>query len=58
MATVVADPYKVDEMWDFDAVITTVVSDVEKFARMKKEAYWKEKVITDWPNFTDTKRTR
>ena len=43
---------------DYDVVVTTVISDVEKFKRMKDEAYWKDKVIPDWKNFADTARTK
>ncbi|KAL8748185.1 MAG: hypothetical protein Q9190_000004 [Brigantiaea leucoxantha] len=58
LAATIADPYPVEDFLDYDAVITTVVSDAEKFKRMKQEPYWKEKIIPDWKNFTDTSRNR
>lgn len=57
-AAKLADPFPVENFVDYDTVITTVVSDVEKFRLMREEPYWKDTVIPDWKNFADTSRTK
>jgi len=57
-AAILADPFPVEQFVDYDTIVITVISDVEKFKRMKEEPYWKDKVIPDWKMFADTSRTK
>jgi hypothetical protein len=43
---------------DYDAFIQIFFDDVEDFARMKADPYFRSKVTPDHENFADTKRSR
>ena len=58
LAAVAADPFPLEQMEDFEIISTCVISDVEKFRLMKMEAHWTDKVLPDWKNFADAKRTK